>query len=242
MDTSAKGWVILQNRVFRSRRHFMRDFLFDKLARALVWEVNILGLENIPASGPVILMMNHITAVDPVAILGVTRPRFPVPMSKIENFGGPIAGLFARSWGAYPVRRGAVDRRALKATLDLLNAGQVTMIAPEGTRSPALIRPKAGLAYIAVRANPATVIVPTAVYNLETWLRDLLIPWRRTPVHVSYGRGFRLRHEGEGRFPRDVLDRVMDEMMYQLATLLPERNRGVYSDLDAATTDYLDFV
>ncbi len=242
MNTTARDWVQQQDRVFRSRRHFMRDFLFDKLACTLLWNVTIQGLANIPARGPVILMMNHVTAVDPVAILGVTRPRFPVPMSKAENFGGLVAGLFARSWGAYPVRRGAVDRRALQATLDLLDAGEVTMIAPEGTRSPALIRPKAGLAYIATRANPATVIVPTAVYQLETWLRDLFSPWRRTPVHVSYGRGFRLRRAGTGRFPRQELDRVMDEMMYQLALLLPDKNRGAYSDLDAKTSDYLDFV
>ncbi len=243
MNQPAESWVVRQREIFQGRRHFMRDILFDKVACKVLWKLTVTGLEHIPASGPAILMMNHVTAVDPFAALGSARPRYVVPMSKIENFWNPFVGILVRSWGAYPVRRGEVDREALRTALLLLEAGEITLIAPEGTRSPALIRPKDGLAYLATRAKPAPVIVPTAVYNLETWLRDLVTPWRRTHACVSYGRGFRLRTEGGGRrISRETLSAMTDEMMYQLAALLPERNRGVYSDLDKATTNYLEFV
>ncbi len=241
-DVPADSWVERQREVFKSRRHFIRDVLFDRIVRTLLWDVTVEGLDNIPASGPAILMINHTTAADPVAVMGMTRPRFPVPMSKIENFWHPLIGVFARSWGAFPVRRGEVDRNALRVTLELLKAGELTLIAPEGTRTHALIRPRDGLAYIATRADPPPVIVPVAIYDIETWLKDLFIPWRRTPVHITYGRGFRLRTGGRKRFPREELRRMMDEMMYQLAVLLPESMRGVYADLSQMTTDYLEFL
>ncbi len=240
MTVSTESWVIQQRQIFRFRRHFMRDILFDKLVRTVFWDVKIEGLENIPPEGPAILMINHVTAADPVAVLGATRPRFVVPMSKIENFWNPFSSILVRSWGAYPVRRGTVDREALRIAEKLLEAGELTLIAPEGTRHPALGRPRHGLTYIAVRTN--AIVVPTAIYNLETWLKDLVIPWRRTEVHVHYGRPFRLKKGGRKRIPRAELHRMTDEMMYQLAALLPERNRGEYADLSRATTDYLEFV
>jgi len=72
----------------------------------------------------------------------VIRPRFAVPMSKIENFKLPIIGPLLRMWGAYPVRRGQTDVTAIERSLDLLRKGNLIMIAPEGTRQPALIKGK----------------------------------------------------------------------------------------------------
>ncbi|GAB4572233.1 MAG: hypothetical protein Kow0077_11060 [Anaerolineae bacterium] len=236
---TTESWAIRQREIFASRRRFFRDVLF----RVLAWmflDLTVTGVENIPASGPVILMINHMTALDPIVVLGTAKPRFVVPMSKIENFQHPLTGLLVRSWGAYPVRRGQVDREALNIAIQLMEAGEMTLIAPEGTRNRALQRPKDGLAFIATRTN--AMIVPTAIFNAETWKRDLFIPWRRTPVHVSYGPAFRLRKPESGRVPREVLHQMTDEMMYQLALLLPEHNRGEYSDLSRMTTEYLDFV
>jgi 1-acyl-sn-glycerol-3-phosphate acyltransferase len=239
MIIDAERWVLQQDELFRSRRDFYRNVVFDRVVRTLFWNVTITGLENIPKKAPVIIMMNHLAAIDPFVVAGAVRPRYVVPMSKIENFENPIVGILARTWGAYPVRRGEVDRDALRIAMALMKAGEVTLIAPEGTRNRALQRPHDGLAYIASKTNP--VVVPTAVFNHATWLKDLLIPWKRTPVQVSFGRGFRLKLEDRKRIPRDELNRFTDEMMYQLALLLPEHNRGEYSDLSKMTTDHLKF-
>lgn len=239
MTLASDSWAVRQRDIYDSRRRFIRDVLF-KWAAPLLWKLTVTGLEHVPPDGPVIIMINHITAIDPILIAGTLKPRFVVPMSKIENFQNPLAGLISRSWGAYPIRRGAVDREALNISMQLMQAGEVTLIAPEGTRSNALQRPKDGLAYIATKTN--AVIVPAALYDAETWKQDLLIPWRRTPIKVSYGPAFRLRTGGARRVPRDQMAQMSDEMMYQLARLLPERNRGAYSDLSRLTTDYLDFI
>ena len=241
-DSPSAGWVLRQREMFLGRRRFLRDVVFKYIIQTLLWNITVEGLAHIPAEGGAVLMINHVTAADPLVAVGVVRPRFVVPMSKIENFRTPGIGLVVRSWGAYPVRRGEVDRDALRTTIQLLEAGEVTLMAPEGTRSPGLIQPKDGLAYLTTKVDPPPVIVPTALYNLETWKEDLLKPWRRTPAHVTFGRGFRLRTVPGQRVRREALAAMTDEMMYQLAILLPERNRGVYSDISQMTTDYLDFV
>ncbi len=238
MTVSAESWAIRQRRVFDLRRRLIRSVLLRGLGFGLLWKATISGVENVPASGPTILMMNHMTAIDPLPIMGLLD-RFVVPMSKIENFQHPLWGVLTRSWGCYPVRRGEVDRQALKTTIDLLQAGELVLIAPEGTRSPALIRPKDGLVYVALKTNP--VIVPSAVFNFDGWVRDMFIPWKRTPIHITFGRPFRLKQAGQ-RISREDMARITDEMMYQLSILLPERNRGVYADLSKMTADSLIFV
>jgi 1-acyl-sn-glycerol-3-phosphate acyltransferase len=239
MNASADSWVIGQRDRYRMRRIFCRDVLFKYLA-PLFWKMTVTGLENIPPDGPVILMINHMAAPDPLWVVSTTRPRFVVPMSKIENFQHPIFRVFVWAWGAYPIHRDRVDREALKTALQLMDAGEITLIAPEGTRHHALQRSKDGLAFIATRSN--AVIVPTAIHHTEGWQRDVLAPWRRTPVHVTYGPAFRLRTGGRTRIPREAMRQMSDEMMYQLARLLPAHNRGEYSNLDAMTTTHLDFI
>lgn len=233
------SWAVQQREQFASRRRFVRDVAFRWLA-PIFWKVTVTGLENIPASGPVILMINHLTALDPMMIACTAKPRFVVPMSKIENFQNPFASVLVRTWGAFPVDRDRVDREAINIAIQLMHAGEMTLIAPEGTRNHALNRPKDGLAFVATRTN--ATVVPAAIFNAEGWKQDLAMPWRRTPVHVSYGPAFRLKTENGARVRRAVMSQMTDEMMHQLALLLPERNRGEYADLSQATTHHLDFI
>lgn len=239
IEATSDSWAVRQRDIYANRRRISRDVVFPRLA-ALLWKLTVTGLENIPAEGPVILMINHLAALDPMVVLGTVRPRFVVPMSKIENFQNPLTNLLVQAWGAYPVDREKMDRAALNTALELMAAGEMTLIAPEGTRNQALQRPKDGLAFIATRSD--AMIVPTAIYDTDTWKEDLLRPWRRTPIKVTYGPAFRLRKPASGRVPRDMLHRMTDEMMYQLALLLPERNRGEYARLDQLTTEFLEFV
>ena len=232
-------WAFRQKDRFETRRRFMRDFLLNTLAFNLLLDVSVQGAENIPESGGVILMINHVTAIDPMIVAGAVRHRFVVIMSKAENFRNPLVRLLIGNWGGYPVRRGEVDRRALKITLDLLSLGEMVLMAPEGSRHSQLSEAKGGTAYIGLKSR--AVIVPTAIYNADTWRRDLILP-RRTPVQVIFGRPFRLRQDERKRVPREEMDIITTEMMCQLASLLPPRYRGAYADLDKLSTDRLEFI
>jgi len=84
----------------------------------------ISGLENLPAAGPAILMINHIAFIDPIVVLG-NLPRNIVPMAKAEAYRLPVWGIFPRLWDVIPVHREELDRRALERALDVLGAGEV---------------------------------------------------------------------------------------------------------------------
>ena len=95
------------------------------------WEVK--GQENFPLEGPVVVVSNHVSLWDPVAV-GVAVPRPVRFMAKEELFRIPLLGQLIRALGAFPVRRGRSDRQAWKESLEILRSGQVLGMFPEGTR------------------------------------------------------------------------------------------------------------
>jgi len=237
--TSSQGHPVTQHQErYNWIRHFIRDFLLRQIAFRFFVRVRVEGGEHIPSAGPIIVIMNHVAGIDPFVVVGVVKNRFLVPMSKIENYQHPIIGIMARSWGAYPVRRGEIDRQALASTLDLLNHGHAVLIAPEGTRNPALIEAKDGMTYVALKTN--ATIVPIGLegtHNFPGCLKRL----RRAQVEVHIGHPFRFAPSNPKRTPRDEMHQMTREAMWQLAALLPEDRRGSYSDLDQMTTTYLEF-
>ena len=220
-------------------RRIIRDVLLRLLGFRLLVKLHIAGSEHIPAEGPTLLVMNHIAFIDPVVVIGAASSRWVVPMSKIENFKTPFVGSINRLWGAYPVHRDKLDRQALQNTLDLLNAGHCILIAPEGTRQPKMIEAKEGFTYVATKTNAA--IVPIGLEGTHTFGKDQK-RLRRTHVDVRFGPAFRFKTEGRKRVPREEMQLMTQEAMYQLAMLVDEPRRGVYADLSAATTETLDFL
>jgi 1-acyl-sn-glycerol-3-phosphate acyltransferase len=231
--------VVYRQDRYDRRRRFLRDFLLRPIGFGVLVNVRARGLENIPADGPTMIMMNHIGAIDPFVVVGAMKTRFLVPMSKIENYRNPIVGAMVRSWGAYPVRRGQVDRQALESSIELLRQNRPILLAPEGTRRPELSEAKDGMTYVAIKAE--AVIVPTALEGSDQFPRTYK-RLRRPQVQVTFGRPFRFRTDGRSRIPRDEMHQMTQEAMYQLAAMLPEHRRGFYHDLDHMTTKYLEFI
>lgn len=222
------------------RRKLMRG-LIRSVGFNLFAKVTCSGEENIPAQSPTILMMNHISALDPVICMGAVTSRFVVPMTKIENVQNPILGVMVRWWGAYSINRGEVDRKALQNSIELLKSGQMILIAPEGHRHPeGMAEAKDGMTYIATKAD--AIILPTALsggQNFKSSWKRL----RRVQVHVNFGRTFRFKTNGRTRIPREELAQMTRESMYQLAIAQQDPAlRGVYSDLDQATTETIEFL
>jgi 1-acyl-sn-glycerol-3-phosphate acyltransferase len=221
------------------RRQVLR-WVIRTLGFKVLWDVTITGTENIPAGGPAIIMMNHISMIDPVLCMGAVTKRFVIPMTKIENVKNPIIGPLVWWWGSYSVTRGTVDRKALTNSIELIKSGQLILVAPEGTRNPeGLIEPKDGLSFIATKAD--AVIIPTGISGAVGW-EDKLFRFQRPQIRVHFGRPFRFKTEG-GRVQREALSAMSQEAMYQLAAAIQDDSRrGVYADLRQATTRYLEFV
>jgi 1-acyl-sn-glycerol-3-phosphate acyltransferase len=231
--------IVLHQERYARRRRFLRDVVLRRIGFGLLWHVQVDGTGLVPAEGPLIVIMNHIAAIDPFVVVGAITNRLLTPMSKIENYRHPIVGLMARAWGVYTVRRGEVDRQALESTIALLQRGSAVLIAPEGTRHPHMADPKDGTTYVATKAN--AVIQPVGLAGTDQFPGSLL-RLRRTPVTVRFGRPFRFCTDGRARIPRDELRQMTREMMYQVALLVPEQRRGIYHDLERLTTDTLQFV
>lgn len=237
MTASVQEFVAMQPK-FTWRRRIMRGLI--NVVFNLIFRLEITGLENIPASGSSLLMMNHITLLDPILCMGAVKQRFVIPMTKIENLENPLTAPFVRWWGSYSINRGEIDRKALMNSIELLKSGQLILIAPEGHRHPeGLSQPKDGFAYIATKAD--AVIIPAAISGAVGWQSAFKL--KRPRIQVNFGRPFRFRLGENGRVQRDDLPAMMDEAMYQLAIAVKdETRRGVYSDLSKATTKHLEFV
>jgi 1-acyl-sn-glycerol-3-phosphate acyltransferase len=229
------------NSHWEARRRVLRFFLRYVGIPLFLKIDHVEGREYLPAKGAGILMINHVAFVDSLFVLH-EMPRNIVPMAKIEVYDYPVIGIFPRLWGVIPVRREEVDRQALRGALDVLRAGEIILMAPEGTRTPGsgLQEAKEGVTYIATRSGAP--ILPAAVINTAGFpaLRGTS-RWRTPGAVLRFGKPFHFKPE-LGHPDRQLLRKMTDEAMYVLSAMLPEGLRGVYSDLSKATHETIEWL
>ena len=224
---------------WEKRRRFLR-FLVRYIGFTLLAKLHhVEGLENVPEQGPAILMINHIAFIDPIVVLHVL-PRNIVPLAKIEVYSYPVISIFPKLWGVIPVRREEFDRRAVQQVLEVLGAGEIVLVAPEGTRSPSLTQGKEGVAFLGHRSGAP--VIPVAIDGTVGFPAVRFTKtWQQPGVVVKFGKPFRFR-VGMPRPGRDDLRKMTDEAMYILAGLLPPHRRGVYADLSNATQETIEWL
>ncbi len=224
---------------WETQRRVLR-FLLRTIGMTLLVKLDqVEGLENIPAEGAALIYINHIAFVDPIVVVHVV-PRNIVPLAKIEVYDYPLVGLFPRLWGVIPVRREEFDRRAVQQIFEVLKAGEIVLVAPEGTRRRALSQAKEGIAYLAARSG--VPLIPTAITGsvgfpaFRTSRR-----WKEAGVRVRFGKPFRY-HPQLKRPTKDELRLMTDEAMYILSAMLPPALRGDYSNLEKATQTTIEWL
>jgi 1-acyl-sn-glycerol-3-phosphate acyltransferase len=198
--------------------------------------IEIKGRERIPDEGPYVLIINHLHWLD-APVLAVVFPyrAYVFAASKWEKRF--LLGALFRSMDAIFVRRGEVDRKALRQALGVLKGGGVLGMAPEGTRSKTggLQRGRSGAAYLAMHTGvPVQPVVITGQEKVFSELRRL----RRPTIHVQYGHPFD-PPTVEGRTTTEDVHAFSEEIMYRLAAMLPPEYRGVYADIEEARPEYL---
>jgi len=177
--------------------------------------------DRVPKVGGYILVANHVNWKDPPWI-EFALGRAIRYMGKRELFEVPVIGYVLRSIGAFPVRRGEVDRGALHMAESVIEAGQPLGFFPEGHRSEsgALIRGRNGVGYVALRTNAPIILIAV----VGTKRARLGAFWRRD-ILLRVGEPFRASDLGsnDAQIATDVI-------MRRLAELLPDEMRGVYRD------------
>jgi len=154
----------------------------------LGWRVQVHGARNVPRSGPVILAANHIGLLDGPALVALTR-RLTFALVKREAFTGAV-GQFLIRLGQISLNRREIDPQAIKRAVQVLRAGKVLAVFPEGGRSGGEVAwAKGGAAYLAMITGAP--IVPVAILGTrEPGQRKNQIPQLRKPIHVVYGEPF----------------------------------------------------
>jgi 1-acyl-sn-glycerol-3-phosphate acyltransferase len=182
----------------------------------IVFRCKVIGADNIPTHGGVIIASNHISLFDPPVIAtSFVRPLHF--MAKEELFVIPMIKRFLTQLKAFPVRRGMADRTAIRHALTLLENGEMLGLFPEGTRSTngKLGKPEAGLSMIALKAG--VPIIPTAIIGTNKVFKNgSLLP----RFIVKFGNPIIVHYE---KADKETMEHLSNTIMLEIARLLEER-------------------
>ena len=180
----------------------------------LLFNVRIIGKENVPKQGGVLLCPNHISAVDVISI-GAVCPRQITCIAKKELFSIPVLGSICRGLGAVKIDRGGSDVGAIKAAISAIENGKTVTIFPQGHRCPGVdprtTKIHSGLGLIAYHAKcdviPVCINIKGGKYRL----------FRRT--EIIFGKPVRyasLGFEENGRDKYDIATRIAFDRVIEL--------------------------
>jgi 1-acyl-sn-glycerol-3-phosphate acyltransferase len=191
----------------------------------LVASVDVQGMENLP-DGPFVAVVNHLSSFDTLTGIAIAPIVQATTFAAIEHRSDPIGGWVLDQLGVIWVRRSEADRDAIKLALEEIKSGTVMAMAIEGTRSRTggLLPGKSGPTFLASRAQ--VPMVPAAIWGTEKIVTNLK-HLRRSEVHLRIGQPFYLP---EGRANTEQLEAYTDQVMLQIAAMLPPEYRGVYAE------------
>lgn len=176
---------------------------------SVIFPTKVVGAENVPKEGAVILASNHLSNWDP-PLVGTFIPRHLAYMAKEELFHVPILKNILYNVHTFPVRRGASDRAAIKTALTMLKAKECICMFPEGTRSRdgKLHKGAPGVALIAAKSK--AIVVPVAIegtFKLRLFRR----------LKVSYGKPMYFEAE---KADKENLQEFTEKIMQEIASML----------------------
>jgi 1-acyl-sn-glycerol-3-phosphate acyltransferase len=192
------------------------------LARFLfsfIMKMDVMGLENFPRQGPVVLVANHVTNFD-VFPMQFALPRPIFFMGKAELFKNPLLDPILRNLSGFPVNRGEKDLWAMSHAAKVLKHGLTLGMFPEGKRSKGkgLSVAKTGTARLAIDAQCPIVLL--AVTGSDKFFKRFP---HRARVQIKLLPPLWPK-------PDETPLALTDRMMFALAQALPEEMRGVYAE------------
>ncbi|MFC2028798.1 lysophospholipid acyltransferase family protein [Chloroflexota bacterium] len=214
---------------------------FLRTLTACMFRVDASELKKVPAHGPLIIIANHVHIPEIPTLYTRLLPRKVHGMVMAEHVENrhKIVGRILNLFGSIPVHRGELDLPAIRQGLQILKNGRILLIDPEGTRSHdgCLGKGRPGAILLALRSEAP--LLPVVHFGSEGY-RANRSRFHRTNLTFKVGVPFYLR-KPSGSLTQALRRQITDEVMFQMALLLPERYRGAYSDLGSATQNYLEF-
>jgi 1-acyl-sn-glycerol-3-phosphate acyltransferase len=206
---------------------------------SLLCRIDDAALAQVPAQGPLIVVTNHVNILEVPIIYTHLQPRRVNGMVLGSRWRNPVIRWILDSTDSVPLYRGEPNFEGLRKGIELLKRGRILIISPEGTRSGHGRLQKAYPGFIPLALSSGAPLIPVAYFGSENW-KENIRHLCRTDFHIAVGKPFKLAASGI-RIDQPVRKQMVDEVMYQIAALLPVQYRGIYSDLDAATQTFLAF-
>ncbi len=209
---------------FKSTRTLIR------LGLRLIARIEVIDIENMPTTGAIIGVSNHLGRLDALMPYRISD-RMDITMMIAEKYyENPIFRYLGKQLDGVFIDRFNADVGALREALNRLKRGGLLVMAPEGTRSPTegLIEGKPGSGYLALKAG--VPIVPVGVTGTEDRLvKQQLQHFTRVKIKARVGKQFTLP-PFDNKNREAAIQQATDEIMCQIAAILPEHNRGIYAD------------
>jgi 1-acyl-sn-glycerol-3-phosphate acyltransferase len=192
--------------------------------------LHVIDIENMPTTGSLLGVSNHLGRLDALMPY-LFSDRLDITMMIAEKYyENPIFRYLGKQLDGVFIDRFNADVGALREAFIRLKRGGLLVMAPEGTRSPTegLIEGKPGSGYLAAKAG--VPIVPVGVTGTEDRLaKQQLLHLKRVKVTARVGKVFTLP-PFDNKHREAAIQNATDEIMCQIAALLPEHNRGIYAD------------
>jgi 1-acyl-sn-glycerol-3-phosphate acyltransferase len=196
-------------------------------------------LVKVPKQGPLIIYTNHVNILEIPILYTRLQPRRVHGMLLAERWKIPVLSWVLDVTETIPLHRGEADIDSVRKGLQALLKGEILIIAPEGTRSHDGILQAAHPGVVLLALHSRAPLMPVINYGAENYDKNLS-SLRRTDFHLRVGKQFHLTDRGE-KVTRQVREKMTQEMMFQMATILPPEYHGFYADLSALSTRYLKF-
>ncbi len=199
-----------------------------RLGFRMFFRLDIKTLGQVPASGPMLLVANHVSTLDGPMLYVFLQPRRIIALAKKQLWDHKFTGWVMDMWRSIPVDRENMGRESMDQCFEVLDRGEILAIAPEGTRSidGNLQQGKAGVAFIAHKKQAP--LLPVVTLGFEKF-SHYFKRFRRTPITIVVGKPFTLVQKG-GRIDANTRQEIVDEMMMRLAQLMPRSQWGFYKD------------
>ncbi len=213
------------------RRRVLRGIL-KNLVNMLFFttsDFKIIGKENFPKEGPLLVVGNHFSFLDPLAVIQSTPWRLDFLGGTQAPNSPQTVNWLRHVYGIVPVFRGSVSRETFIASESILAQKGVLGIFPEGGSWASVLRPpRPGVAFLAARTGAR--ILPIGLEGFENYMQGLRTG-KRPKVVVRVGKPFGpFNIDVRTREDRVKLDEIGDEIMRHISELLPPEKRGFYSD------------
>lgn len=208
-----------------------------RIILGIACRVDSRDLNKVPLKGPLIVYSNHTGSIEVPLVFVLLQPRAITGLAKIETWDNKFLGWLFTLWGAIPIRRGEADLEAIRKSLEHLKNGNILGISPEGTRNRngRLLRAHPGIVSLALHSKAP--LLPLAHWGSEMFSSNIK-KLKRTDFCIRVGEPVLIDINDE-KPDKETRQRITDELMFQLAKIMPEEYRGEYSDLTKATQNYI---